>query len=232
MLYIFQRDILYHPRDDLIEEFPHFTLHNQNENIIVTHINQSQDKAIIYFGGNAESVDYRVDTLSSLFPNRTIYLLNYRGYGKSSGEPTQEGLCSDGLALYDLVSKKHKSISIIGRSLGSGVASFVAERRDIDKLVLVTPFDSITKVAQERFRLYPASILIKDRFNSIDRVENIEAPTLIILAKDDKVVSPKRSQALILAFPQNQIKVATISDVSHNDIVESVIYNQIISDYL
>ena len=87
--------------------------------------------AIIYFGGNAESMAQSSDEIARQFPAFTVYLMDYRGYGRSTGEPSEEGLYSDALKLYDTMKSKYESISIGGRSLGSGIAVYVASQRKV-----------------------------------------------------------------------------------------------------
>ncbi|MGO4780104.1 alpha/beta hydrolase, partial [Lysobacter sp. 2RAB21] len=94
-------------------------------------LNAGREKALIYFGGNAERIENMRETLAQWFPDRTIYLLSYRGFGASDGAPEEAALVADGLAIFDQVAREHpgQPIAVIGRSLGSGVASFVAGKR-------------------------------------------------------------------------------------------------------
>ena len=120
--------------------------------------------------------------------------------------------------MYDKLREYHADIHIIGRSLGSGVATYLASKRPIDKLILVTPFDSIESVAQDKFPLYPMSIMIKDRYDSIGRVSKITATkTLIIIGEKDEVIPNKHSQRLHDAFVISKVKSLYLPR-GHNDI--------------
>src|SRR3970282_1389931 len=112
-------------------------------------VNPRNTDAVIYFGGNAQPVHAMRADLAQWFPGHSSYLVPYRGYGASDGVPGERALTADALALYDLVRSKHRdgSITVIGRSLGSGVASHLAARRPVARLVLVTPFDSMARLA-------------------------------------------------------------------------------------
>ncbi len=79
-------------------------------------LNPGQERAIIYFGGNAESVEGNLPLFEKLFDRYSIYLLAYRGYGESEGEPSEKALYSDALALYDRIKKHHREVAVIGRS--------------------------------------------------------------------------------------------------------------------
>ncbi|NNJ92505.1 MAG: alpha/beta hydrolase, partial [Gammaproteobacteria bacterium] len=112
----------------------------------------------------------------------------------------------------------HDAISVIGRSLGSGIATYLAAHREIDKLVLITPFDSVESLAQARYSLYPVSLLLKDKYRSIDWVKKIDSPTLILLAELDFVVPAEHSQRLIEHFLEQLITVKTFKGLGHNNI--------------
>ena len=127
-------------------------------------------RALVYFGGNAEDVAGNLPAFASAFPAHSLYLVNYRGYGGSTGSPSEAGLLADATAIYDHLSGRHPEISVIGRSLGSGVAVHLASVRDVHRLVLVTPFDSLVNVAREHFRYLPVGWLMRDRYESASRV--------------------------------------------------------------
>jgi len=112
-----------------------------------------------------------------------MYLLHYRGYGGSSGSHSQKALFADAVTLFDEVHTKHPNIDIIGRSLGSGIAVYVASRRPAARLVLVTPYDSFVELAQLQFPYIPVKWLLRDRFESwrfapqVLRSRFLKAPT-------------------------------------------------------
>lgn len=218
ILFLSQRKFLYFPAEKIPHGFEQERISNEGETIEVIVLNRGEDKALLYFGGNAESVVYNADDFLQLFPNYTVYLFSYRGYGGSSGQPTEQGIYSDALALFDKVKQKHSQISIIGRSLGTGVATYLASIRPVAKMVLVSPYDSIQRMAQKRFPIYPMPLLLKDKYDSIGRVKNIEAKTLVIIAENDQIIPNKYSQNLVSKFPSEQITVKTIPGVGHNDI--------------
>ena len=212
-LYIKQDNFLYFPTQNIKSIYKEVVFKNENESISTTVLNIGQSKAIIYFGGNAENVDYNVNNFTEIFKNYTVYLVKYRGYGKSTGKPTEKGLCSDALYIYDLIKNKYPNISIIGRSLGTGVATYLAAKRDIDKLALITPFDSIESVAQERLPVYPMSLLLRDKYKSIDRVHQIKAQTLILMAQNDQVIKKEHTENLSNKFPSSQITIQIIKKI-------------------
>ena len=223
-LYIFQRSFIYFPTKKTEHHELIRTYNIQNEEIHVISLNQNKKNAIIYFGGRSEAVANNIHNFKKAFPNHAVYLVNYRGYGGSSGEPTETNLFYDAQFIYKEISKTHENISIIGRSLGTGVATYIAESREINKLVLVTPYDSILHMAQDKYPFYPISLILKDQYNSIQRVSNLKIPTLIFLAQEDKTIKSKYSNSLIQAFNPSVLTIKTIKDSGHKTIVEKEDY--------
>ena len=176
-------------------------------------------------------MEKQIDFLTA-FPLHTVYLFNYRGYGGSSGQPTEEGIYSDALSLFDKVQEKQAIISVMGRSLGSGAATYLASKRPVEKMVLVSPYDSIKSVAQNKFPIYPMFLLLKDKYDSIGRVKEIQAKTIVLMAENDEVIPKKHSLRLISEFPTEQITVKTISDTGHNDISNKMEYYDHLKSFL
>ncbi len=232
LLFLTQRSFLYFPTPEVGHNFDETIFHNEGESICTIVVNRGKEKAILYFGGNGESVAFSASEFASIFPSHTVYLVNYRGYGSSSGKPEEKGLYSDAQYIFDEIKLKHHSISIIGRSLGSGVATFLASKRDVAKLVLITPFDSIQNVAQQKFWIYPMSILLKDKFDSLSRVKQIKVQALIIIAENDEVIGVKHTNNLINAFPASQITVDTIKNVGHNTLSAGERYALLLREFI
>jgi uncharacterized protein len=174
-------------------------------------------KILIYFGGNGERVSDSVSSLERCAPHHTLYLLYYRGYGQSTGSPSESGILNDAEALYQHVAGQHEKVSVMGRSLGTGVATYLAVQHELEKLILITPYDSIRSIAQEKFPVFPMSVLLSDSYDSLSHVPDIQEETLVIRATHDQVVTPEHTQNLIDAFAPVQLKVVEIAS-GHNDL--------------
>ena len=231
-LYLQQRDFLYHPTQNISSHYNNLVLKNENEKINIIVLNEGHENAILYFGGNGESMTGSSDYIAGQFPGFTVYLMDYRGYGASTGKATEKGLYSDALKLYDTVKDKHDRISIGGRSLGTAVATYVAAHREVSKLALITPFDSIVNVAQGRYPIYPVALLLHDKYDSAERAKYILAKTFIVIAQNDKVISKERTQGLIDAFNSKLLQITTIPDRGHNDISSDDRYYKIMQDFI
>ncbi|MEJ2765114.1 alpha/beta fold hydrolase [Photobacterium sp. MCCC 1A19761] len=189
-------------------------------------INPGQSRALIYYGGNAESIEMNIPFFRAVVPDYSVYLIPYRGYGNNPGQPTELGLYQDAMGVFQAVSENHPFIALMGRSLGSGVATYVAaEQPDrVDRLLLVTPFDSIEQVAKTIYWMLPISLLIKDRFASIERVHAIRAKTFIFIAEQDRVIPRESAEHLVAAFGSQLKNVVVVQGADHNNIAQFPVY--------
>lgn len=180
--------------------------------------------ALVYFGGNAEDVSQDLPQFSASFPSHAIYLLHYRGYGGSAGKPTEAGLVKDALALYDLARSKHDRVLVIGRSLGSGLAVRVASQRDVARLVLVTPYDSLQQIAADLYPWMPVRWLLIDKYESWRYAPQVRAPTLLIEAERDEVIPRASTRKLLTRFKGGVARLTVVPGAGHNDISQSPNY--------
>lgn len=181
-------------------------------------------RAVIYFGGNAEDVSGSLPSLTDAFPGQALYLLHYRGYGGSAGKPTQEGLFADALALFDQLNAQHPDITVIGRSLGSGVAVHLASVRPVSRLLLVTPYDSIAALAAQQFPMFPVRWLLTDKFESWRYAPLVTVPTTIIAAEHDEVIPRASTDLLLTRFKPGVAHYVMIPGSGHNTVSEHPAY--------
>jgi len=207
-------------------------LESQGEQIKVWVVSRPGGRALLYFGGNAEDVAGNVELFAESFPDRSLYLVNYRGYGGSAGRPSEAGLVADALAAFDHVQDRHTDVAVIGRSLGSGVAVQLAAARPVERLVLVTAYDSLVNVAREYFRWLPVRLLMRDRYESARRAPQVSAPVLVVIAGEDEIIPQQRSAALAAAFAPGQARVVVVPDVGHNSLDVSPGYLRAVREFL
>lgn len=181
-------------------------------------------KALLYFGGNAEDVSANLPSLSNAFPDYALYLLHYRGYGGSSGKPSEGALTSDALALFDKVYAEHPNVVVVGRSLGSCVAIRLASTRRASRLVLVTPYDSLQELAAQQYPYIPVRWLLLDKFESWRYAPLVSAPTVILAAEHDEIIPRSSTERLYSRFAAGVASYKVIAGVGHNSISESAAY--------
>ncbi len=174
--------------------------------------------AVLYFGGNAEDVTFSLPDLVSAFPQRSIHLLHYRGYGGSVGSPSEQALRSDGRALFDRVAPQHRNIVVVGRSLGTGVAIQLAAERPVTRLVLVTPFDSLQDLAAQQFPWFPVRWLLTDKYESGRYASRITVPTTLIAAEHDEIIPRESTEQLHRRFAEGRATLHVIPKTGHNTI--------------
>lgn len=233
LMYFSQRSLLFYPQpspEQYTEQSVEFN--NQGQRLPGWVVNPGKAHALIYFGGNAEQVEQNSSSFYQLLPDYTIYLMPYRGYGSTPGQPTEAGLFSDALYIHDEIKDNYLSISAIGRSLGSGIATYVAANRNIERLVLITPYDSMARVAQGHYPFLPASFLIKDKFESFKRAKDVKAKTLLFIAGTDVVVPPQHAIELSQHFKPDQLSQLIIEQAGHNDIIIYPQYKQTLKSFM
>ena len=157
--------------------------------------------AVVYFGGRSEEVSWVVRDAGKLFPDMTVLVVNYRGYGDSHGDPTELHFIEDGCMLFDWLAAHHhvnaRRIAVVGRSLGSGVAVQVAKARPVHAVVLITPYDSILALAKRKFRGMPIEYMLRHRFESIKFAPLLTAPTYVLRAASDDIVPHSHTDQLV-----------------------------------
>jgi hypothetical protein len=232
-LYAAQRSLLYYPTPESQSVHAEVLRIEASGAVLkVWHIPSSGERAILYFGGNAEDVAWNIDAFTAAFPNTDVYLMNYRGYGGSTGAPSETALLADAEILFDEIRSRHPRVTVIGRSLGSGVAVHLAATRDVSKLVLVSPYDSVTRVAQRHFAFVPVAWLLQDTFDSFSKAHRVRAPVLVLVAEHDSVIPRAHSERLVTAFAPGQAEMRTLVGTNHDSIGSSQDYRSALAAFL
>jgi len=176
-----------------------------------------REKLLLYYGGNAEDIFINIDEFRDI--KAAALFVAYRGYGPSGGRPGEKELFADALAVLDDMAGRYtpKEIFLIGRSLGSGVACYVASKRQVQGAVLITPYDSITNIARATYPWLPVSLLLKHRFDSLHFLHQISCPLLVIYGGKDAVIPAERTINLINHIVSEK-EILYIDRADHNTI--------------
>ena len=154
--------------------------------------------AILYFNGRRESPTTIFRFLSSL-KNQAVAVFHSRGLGPSTGTPSEKALVDDGLLVLDWLCARTQlplsSITIVGRSLGSGIAIQVSAIREVAGLTLISPFDSLVHVIRKHIRFFP-SFLLEDKFYSVGYISKVRCPVLAITGARDTTIPTELSRTL------------------------------------
>ena len=169
---------------------------------------------VLYFGGNAANVLHFLDDTAYKIKEYNFISFNYPGYANSEGKPSEKAILKYALE----IAKKYKPQHMIGRSLGTAVASYVASKIEVDTLLLVTPFDSIANVAQSKYPIFPIKLLVKHQFNELEWLQNSKAKQInALFVRNDEVIPSQNIEHLKTSVKFNK---TIIIDASHNFIYE------------
>lgn len=226
LLYLAQDRLLYYPVPTRAVALPTLVLERPGARVLASVRESASPEAVVYFGGNAEDVSQAVDTLAAGRPGAAVYVLHYRGYGDSGGRPRERDLVGDALALVARVRERHPEITVVGRSLGSGVAVQVAAQVPVRRVVLVTPYDSIAGLGAAQFPWAPVRWLMRDHYDSGRYAPRITAPVTVIAASDDTVVPPWSTARLLARFRPGIAHRVVIAGRDHVDLAADPAYLQ------
>lgn len=186
---------------------------------------------LVYYGGNAMDISMMLPYLDQ-FPHAKL-LVNYRGYGLSTGAPSEKAIMNDSLAILDSVLKetgrKPEDVILVGQSLGSGVATQIASVRNVKKLVLLVPFDSLLATAQNLFPYLPVRLILPDHFRSDLAAPNVSCPVSILAAGADEVIPPAHAKRLKDCFT-TPVRYQEFPGALHNSIWNSPGFDKAFAD--
>ena len=228
LLFFIQRSLIYFPQPASVKGDV-LTLSVRDAHVLAATREAAGPSALLYFGGNAEDVSRTVADLAGTFPGAALYGLHYRGYGGSTGSPSETALFNDALALFDHVHAAHPEVTIIGRSLGSAIAVFVASRRPTKRLVLVTPFDSLADAAAAHYPFLPVKWILRDKFESGRYAPLVSAPTLIVAAENDELIPRESTERLSRRFRPGLSTTVVLSG-DHNSVSGDPRYVSLLAD--
>jgi len=176
---------------------------------------------LLWFHGNAGNITNRAHNLSLLAERDVgVLLVDYRGYGKSEGRPTEAGVYLDGLAAYDYLTRERgvapNQIICFGRSLGTPVALHVALERPVAGLVLESPFKNAKAMAKRVMPIVPIWPFIRSKFDNVGRVPGVSVPVLVMHGDRDEIVPFEQGQAVFEAAPEPK-EFYRLEGAGHND---------------
>lgn len=177
---------------------------------------------LLWCHGNAGNIIHRLENLAELYRvGLSVFLFDYRGYGKSQGKPSEAGLCQDAQAAYEYVTKQravpHDRLVIFGRSLGAAVATDLISRRPAAGLILESPFPSVAAVARLTFFGAAAHWLLDAKFNLLERLPFVSAPIVVIHGDQDRIIPLKLGKMVFDAAPSPK-ELYIVQGADHNDL--------------
>lgn len=228
IMYLAQRSLLYFPErertppaeaglpgaQEVVLDTP------DGERVIVWHVPPRGEKPVVlYFHGNGGSLRLRANRFARVTADGTgLVALSYRGYGGSTGSPTETGLIADAETAHAFTVARYGADRIViwGESLGTGVAAAIASERPVARVLLESPFTSIADVGAAAYPFVPVKLLAKDPFRSDLRVPKITVPVLVLHGERDAVVPISYGERLyeLIRAPK---RFARMPAAGHND---------------
>ncbi|MGM0737685.1 MAG: alpha/beta hydrolase [Bacteroidota bacterium] len=176
--------------------------------------------SLLFFHGNAGNISGRLESISIFHElELNVFIIDYRGYGRSEGKPSENGTYQDAVAawryLTEVQDKNPGKIILFGRSLGGGVAAWLASEVNAGGLVLESTFSSAVELAAEIYPLMPVRWLLRTRYPVEDALEHVETPVMITHSKEDDIISFRHGQRLYEAANDPKYWMELIG--GHND---------------
>ncbi len=243
ILYVLQTQLIFYP-GKLLPAFT-FKLGNNGEEIFLKtadgeRINAlffrgSRHDVILYFHGNAGDLSgwqFVAEDFTSLGFN--FMIIDYRGYGKSSGIISEQGMYHDAETAFNYLIQKGfspENILVYGRSVGSGVAVDLASKQPCKGLILEAPYTSLIKLANEKFPFFFPSLYIKFKFDNIRKINKVKCPVIFLHGAKDSLIPVSHTETLFEKFTGKKKKII-IAQGSHNDLHTTGEYHQFLNEVL
>ncbi len=200
-LYFYQRNLMYHPdennyyNDKLSVNIEKIKVPTQDGLDLLGWFHEKdikKYKTILYFHGNAGSLENRIHKLNHFRDmNVNFLIIAWRGFSGNQGKPSEAGLYKDGESAIKWLLKKgvkERNIVIYGESLGTGVATHLSQNKKFAGVILETPFTSMIDAARKFYPYIPVGLLLKDKFENKNKIKNIKSPILIMHGAKDQIV--------------------------------------------
>ena len=198
-IYFLQRKLLYHPsvdnylnEKDLNHKIKKIYVKSDNDLIGWYHKKNKNFKTLLFFHGNAGRLDNRIYKLNEISNLDLNYLIvAYRGFSGNAGKPSEFGLYKDANESKKWLNQngvRDEDIILYGESLGTAIAIDMGRNFRLSGIILESPFTSMTKLAKKYYPFLPINLLLKDKYENLKKIKNINFPVLVMHGKKDKIV--------------------------------------------
>lgn len=189
---------------------------------------------VLYFHGNTGNIVQAYQHAAPLLENRyDVLLVDYPGFGKSTGPDAEMDLYQDAVVSYQMARTRFHADSIViyGRSLGTAMASYVAAHEPCRDLILECPFYDYPQLVRRYLPIYPVSRMLRYRFPVYEFVRHTRAPVLIFHGKKDEII-PYRFSYKLKALLKPSDRYVTFPEGHHNDLTKQPGYQAAIDSVL
>ena len=242
ILYLIQDLLLFHPQplsrthtfafEHPFEEM-NIPVEGRNLNLVKFLTPANKKGIVLYFHGNMRNIE-RYAPVATLFTKQgyELWMMDYPGFGKSTGKRTEQNMYADALLVYDLAAKEQapQNLIIYGRSMGTGIAAYLSMHRESRHLLLETPYYSIEALARYYIPIYPVKSLMNYELPNYQYLQGAKAPVTIYHGTEDEVVPYKHSLRLKQEHPG--ITLHTIPGGRHNNLIDYDAYTNALEQVL
>ncbi|MCK5708870.1 MAG: alpha/beta hydrolase [Candidatus Aureabacteria bacterium] len=202
-------------------------------------INSSTEKnkgTVLYCHGNAGNMENRISTAYFLsYAGYDVFLFDYRGYGKSTGTPSEKGFYADALSAYNYLTEikniPHQDIIFMGRSIGCSVASHLAVKKQPKALVLISPFTSAPDMARLTIIFYPLSFFMSISYDNTKNIPQIKCPLVVVHSVNDEMI-PYRMGRSLFEMAITEKKLIELTQGHNDDYFERSKFVKELTDFL
>ena len=235
-LFLSQKSMLYYPDNQDFESCERFNDYQKiSFNGTRFYYKQgSLDNVIVYYHGNAGSACDR-GYFKSFFEqsNSSIIFVEYAGYSNDKIKPSRNLILQDVDNINNFVKENSfKNVTVYGQSIGSGAASYHSFIGDVNSLILVGSFSSLEDVVRSKYIIYPASILLREKYNNIKWLQNFEGNVMILHGDSDQAIPHRFSQKLFNEIPTEKKEYVLIEGKGHNDIWGSPTFREKLVEFI
>ena len=235
-VFFYQRKLLYHPNfsnhvtgDGLIHSIEKINIKTEDDIDLKGwfHLKDLKKKTILFFHGNAGTLDnriYKLNFLGNLDIN--FLIIAWRGYSGSSGKPTELGLYQDAKSAVNWLNLKgivEKNIILYGESLGTSVAIEIGQNKNFAGIILEAPFTSMVDTGKKYYPFFPVKLLLKDKYESKNKIKNIKFPILVMHGKKDKIIPFYMGEAIYNLANKPKFKYFSDNDDHMIDFDENLV---------
>jgi len=186
-------------------------------------------RLLIFFHGNAGNISHRLDSIAVFHRlGLDVLIVDYRGYGQSSGSPGEAGIQRDAEAVWRYATESldyaATSTALIGRSMGGSVAAWLASRTEPAALILESAFTSVPDMAAELYPVFPTRLLARLRLDTLDYLRTVHCPVLIVHSRNDELIPFHHGQSLYEAAPEPRYLLETRGDHNHGFLQSGALY--------
>ena len=235
-LFFSQRSMIYLPEKQDFNDCPGFADYQKMEHNGTRFYfkQQSTEKVIVYYHGNAGSACSR-SYAKKLFEqaNHSVLFVEYAGYANDKRKTSSELILQDVQNVKKFVEKKGFShTTLYGESIGTGAASYHAHIGNADAMILVSPFSTLADVAQSKYRIYPAKVLLTEQYDNIGWLSDYHGKLLVLHGDKDRIIPSTFSKTLFETVPTEEREYVLIKGKGHNDIFNTAQFSEKITSFL